>query len=102
MTRPMVSTSPKLLAVPGLMLLLAGCSRPLELAAQQTNAQSTQVVIVSAAGKLATPPRGGGPVVPATPTFSQDFSAILTPLALTPIGGTTPSPGATSPTPELR
>lgn len=102
MERRNVPRSHRLLVLPIAVLAAAACARPLDLVAQESaSVQSTQVVIVSAAGKLATS-TPAGTVIPPTPTFSQDFSSILTPLALTPVGGTTPSPSAASPTPLLR
>jgi hypothetical protein len=84
----------------GLAAALTGCGRfptPTPVAP----ASSKNVVIVSAAGKLATStPEGATTRVPATPTFDPSFSTVLTPLAGTPIE--TPIGVVRSPTPELR
>ena len=89
------------LAPPVVALAVLACARPVQLDGTATPAVSTQVVIVSAAGKIATStPVGAGTRVPPTPTFDPGFGSILTPLAMTPtdVAGTP----ATSPTPELR
>jgi hypothetical protein len=79
---------------------LTGCGRfptPTPIAP----ASSKNVVIVSAAGKLATStPSGATTRVPPTPTFDPSFSSVLTPLAGTPTE--TPIGVLRSPTPELR
>jgi hypothetical protein len=82
-------------------LAVLACARPVQLEGADTAAQSTQVVIVSAAGKIATStPAGAGTRIPPTPTFEQGFGSILTPLA----GSPTEVPGTPgmSPTPEIR
>lgn len=63
-------------------------------------AQSTQVVIVSQSGKIATstPIGGGGTVFPPTPTFDPSFNSLLTPLAANAIG----TAGVGSATPLVR
>jgi hypothetical protein len=86
-----------------LLLAATSCVRPLQFPTEVAGAgsQSTQVVIVSAAGKLTTSTPSGGTRIPATPTFDPGFGSILTPLAGTPLSDTaTPTSG--SPTPELR
>lgn len=89
------------LAPPLAALALLACSRPVQLQGAETPAASTQVVIVSAAGKIATStPIGAGTRVPPTPTFDPGFGSILTPLALLPTD--VPGTPALSPTPELR
>src|SRR6476661_8890765 len=89
------------LAPPLVALTVLACARPVNLQGTETPAVSTQVVIVSAAGKIATStPVGAGTRIPPTPTFDPGFGSILTPLA----GSPTATAGAltTSPTPELR
>jgi hypothetical protein len=85
-----------------LVLTVAGCARPGGFPTPEGGPASTQVVIVSAAGKIATSTSvGGGTRIPATPTFDPGFGSILTPLAQTPVAGPASSL-AQSPTPELR
>lgn len=89
------------LAPPLAAFALLACARPVQLGGTETPAASTQVVIVSAAGKISTStPIGAGTRVPPTPTFDPGFGSILTPLASQPTE--TPGPLAMSPTPELR
>ena len=84
----------------GAAAVLTGCGR-FPTPTPAAPASSKNVVIVSAAGKLATStPSGATTRVPSTPTFDPSFSSVLTPLAGTPTE--TPIGILRSPTPELR
>ena len=84
----------------GAAAVLTGCGR-FPTPTPAAPASSKNVVIVSAAGKLATStPSGATTRVPPTPTFDPSFSSVLTPLAGSPTE--TPIGLVRSPTPELR
>ena len=85
----------------GAAAALTGCAGRFPTPTPAVPATSKNVVIVSAAGKLATStPSGATTRVPPTPTFDPSFSSVLTPLAGTPTE--TPIGVVRSPTPELR